>query len=232
MIHKAVDLFLVYQFLKRLALPFSEWKAFKAGVINEKGDIIVKKFNRTPEQKQAFGKFDLMILKLKKLLGKVPGGSTKIASYMAALWLIKEWNQFTDKPLINESISDVELNQSLNLFLEWYLYYTNVLEEGNAKITEEGEGGAAGGAPTVNVGSGNIAGLGVGPQGEPGLTRAQQMKHKKRAAATMPDLARRKTFAAFVKEAAPMPATYSTTPMNVRRDKKVKHHPRPTVRDA
>lgn len=34
--------------------------------------------------------------------------------------------------------------------------------------------------PTVNVGGGAIAGLGVGPQGEPGLTRAQQARYKKR----------------------------------------------------
>jgi hypothetical protein len=34
--------------------------------------------------------------------------------------------------------------------------------------------------PTVNVGGGAIAGLGVGPQGEPGLTPAQQKKYKKK----------------------------------------------------
>lgn len=31
--------------------------------------------------------------------------------------------------------------------------------------------------PTVNVGGGAIAGLGVGPQGEPGLTKAQQLRY-------------------------------------------------------
>jgi hypothetical protein len=34
--------------------------------------------------------------------------------------------------------------------------------------------------PTMNVGSGKIAGLGIGPDGEPGLTRAQQRRHRKR----------------------------------------------------
>lgn len=29
-------------------------------------------------------------------------------------------------------------------------------------------------APTVNVGSGNIAGLGVGPQGEPGVKKRRK----------------------------------------------------------
>lgn len=34
-------------------------------------------------------------------------------------------------------------------------------------------------APTVNAGSGNIAGIGVGPKGEPGISKANQKKHGK-----------------------------------------------------
>jgi hypothetical protein len=34
--------------------------------------------------------------------------------------------------------------------------------------------------PANNVGGGAIAGLGVGPQGEPGFTPTQQKRHKKR----------------------------------------------------
>jgi len=192
MLNTAIDLFMVYQFIKRIATPFTSWKAFELGVIDDRGDILVTKPRRTPEQNKAFGKFDLMILKLKKLLAKVPGGSTKLASYMAALWLIKEWNHFSDDSMLNESVSEDSINQSLNSFLEWYLYYTQSIEEGNRIIDEDG------GAPTVNVGSGAIAGLGVGPQGEPGLTRAQQKKHRRRAATTAPDIARRKTFAMFI----------------------------------
>lgn len=230
MLKKAVDVYLVYQFLKRLALPFNKWEAFKAGVINDKGDIVVQKSDRTQEQRQAFSKFDLMILKLKRLLGKVPGGSSKVASYMAALWLIKEWNHFTDQTMINESISDNDIDQSLNLFLEWYLYYIPILQEGNIRIFEDGEGGGA--APTVNVGGGDIAGLGVGPQGEPGLTRAQQKKHKKRAAATATDLAGRKTFASFIGEGAPVEMGYMPKPTNIQRRRRVHKHPRPTTRIA
>lgn len=232
MLKKAVDLYLVYQFIRRLALPFSQWEAFKTGVIDEKGNIIVKKPERTLEQKQSFGKFDLMIMKIKKLLAKVPGGSSKIASYMAALWLIKEWNHFSDKSTLNESVSEAEIDNSLKLFQEWYLYYTSVLEEGNMKIAEEGEGG--GGAPTVNVGGGDIAGLGVGPQGEPGLTRSQQKKHRRRAAATSTSAVGRKSFGVFFKEAAPAtePATYGLEPTNIQRGRRLKRHPRPTERIA
>jgi len=44
-----------------------------------------------------------------------------------------------------------------------------------SKLKEEG-GAMVGGAPANNVGGGNIAGLGVGPQGEPGV----DLKRKKK----------------------------------------------------
>lgn len=45
-------------------------------------------------------------------------------------------------------------------------------------------------APTVNAGSGNIAGIGVGPKGEPGVSPKFQPK-KKNSVELFPDLIRR-----------------------------------------
>ena len=75
-----VDIFLVYQFLRRLATPFEKWEAFKTGVIDKQGKILVGKRDRDFQQKQSFKVFDVMILKLKRLLGKVPMGKSRIAS--------------------------------------------------------------------------------------------------------------------------------------------------------
>ena len=35
-----VDLFLIYQFIKRLVTPFDKWDAYKAGVIDKDGKVI------------------------------------------------------------------------------------------------------------------------------------------------------------------------------------------------
>ena len=43
------------------------------------------------------------------------------------------------------------------------------------KLKEDGVG-MVGGSPTNNVGGGAIAGLGVGPQGEPGVKKGQKKK--------------------------------------------------------
>ena len=72
-----VDLFLVYQFIRRLATPFNEWSAFKLGIIDETGKQLIKRKNfTTREQKDSFQIFDIMIAKLKRLLEKVPGGKS------------------------------------------------------------------------------------------------------------------------------------------------------------
>ena len=64
----ALDLYKVYEFLKRLAMPFEKWPAYKEGIIDKEGNILIPKKDRnTMDQKNAFQIFDLMILKLKKL---------------------------------------------------------------------------------------------------------------------------------------------------------------------
>jgi hypothetical protein len=115
-----VDLYLVFSFIKRLVTPFKKWPAYKEGIIDEKGNILIsrKKLTRN-KQKKAFGLFDQLILNLKKLLAKLPGGSTRIASYAAALWLIRE-NERLDKlgSLLTESEEYDIIDESLANFLE------------------------------------------------------------------------------------------------------------------
>ena len=88
-----VDLFLIYQFIKRLVTPFDKWDAYKAGVIDKDGKVILPKKDRTPEQNKSWGYYDIMIANLKKLLAKVPGGRTRLASYAAALLLLREQDE-------------------------------------------------------------------------------------------------------------------------------------------
>ena len=258
-----VDLFLVYQFIRRLATPFEKWPAYEAGVIDKKGNILKGKNQRNlKSEKDSFGIFDLMILKIKKLLAKLPGGSSNFASYAAALFLIKEWKHFTNDSMLNESISEENIDRSLDLFFSRYNHYNTLSKDVNhlnesdaiileklkasddmgdwiddfyksdapqfkgkskakrrqmaiaAKLSAEEEqneaatnmrtlklidkikksGVVKSGSmsknvntkptmkeePTNSVGSGAVAGLGVGPQGEPGLTPAQMKKYKKK----------------------------------------------------
>lgn len=102
-----IDAFLVYSFIKRLVSPFEKWKAYREGVIDKNGNIIVPPSERTQKQKESLSYYDTMLLNLKKTLGAIPGGSTRIATYAAALWLIRE-----PKPLSE----DVDMSSKINEF--------------------------------------------------------------------------------------------------------------------
>lgn len=174
-----VDYFLVYQFIRRLATPFNEWDAYKLGIIDERGNILRKRRDlRLKQERDAFGVFDLMILNIKKLLEKVPGGQSRIASYAAALWLIREWKAFTPNSMITESVSDSQIHKSIDLFLPVITDYINEQEFVNKKVNDLFEKKFVEDAPTMNVGSGAISGL--TPDDEPGFTKKQMDRYKKR----------------------------------------------------
>jgi hypothetical protein len=136
-----VDLATVYMFLKRLVTPFDQWDAYKTGLIDKNGTVIVKKADRTPEQDKSFGYFDRLVANLKKLLGKIPGGKTRIASFAAALMLLREKNLDPD---------DID-------YLEECLQHYMIEAE---MLVEEGEGG-----PTNSTSAG--PGMGDDPQAFP-----------------------------------------------------------------
>lgn len=165
-----VDLFLVYSFIKRLATPFNEWPAFKLGIIDADGNQLKKKKDlKTVEERAAFGVYDLMILKLKKLLANVPGGQSRIASYAAALWLIKEHEEIeTHGEFMTEEDIESKFNQ--------YLHYTTESMDVNRKFEIMIEDGVV----VNSAGGGAVAGIGVGPQGEPGVSKAAQKKIQKK----------------------------------------------------
>lgn len=125
-----VNLFLVYQFLRRLVTPFNQWEAFKEGIIDERGNIVIKAKDRhSLDQKRSFQKFDLLVLKLKKLLEKVPGGKSRLASYAAALYLIKEdWDQQEVSYL-----EEADLEDRFNSILE------SLEEDGIANVASGGD---------------------------------------------------------------------------------------------
>ena len=149
-----VDAFMVYQFLKRLATPFDKWDAYKTGVIDKQGNIITSKRQRTVEQKKSFKIFDVMILRLKRLLGKIPGGKTRIASYAAALWLVKEdWEQRSEEELLSEGMTDLDVDFLHYMREARNRKFTNFINDLKQISNEEAPANAAGG--------GAIAGMGV-----------------------------------------------------------------------
>lgn len=135
-----LDLFMIYNFIRRLVTPFSEWDAYKLGIIDERGKVLRKRRQlRRSEEKEAFGVFDVLVLNLKKLLERLPAGQTRIASYAAALWLIREHKAFTPESMLTEDMSDEQIQESVNLFFSGYTDYTTLQESVKEKMPDFNE---------------------------------------------------------------------------------------------
>lgn len=89
-IKQTVDTIIIFRILKKLVTPFNKTAAFKAGVIDKNGKVLIRPGDRTADQKKTITLLDRMVFNLKRLLGKVPGGKTQFASYVAALALLKD----------------------------------------------------------------------------------------------------------------------------------------------
>jgi hypothetical protein len=117
------DLILVYQFIKRLSLPFEETEAYKLGIIDSDGkNIKPSRTFKSREEKNAYGYFDRLVFNVKKLIEKLPGGKSRLASYAAALFLIKEsanpkehYTQIELMEGLTESFKDLSKNKMKKL---------------------------------------------------------------------------------------------------------------------
>ena len=94
---RAIDLFVTYRFLKILVTPFEKQEAYKLGIIDEKGNRILEPGTtnkptvlRTSKEQNAYTVLHKLVFNIKKIFGKVPGLRTKLGTYAAALFLLKD----------------------------------------------------------------------------------------------------------------------------------------------
>ena len=99
----AADLVYTIRFLKLLVTPFTETDAYKAGIIDENGnkrqDFTRNSMDDREAYRRSYTAFHRLVFNIKKLMAKAPGGGSRIASYAAALYLIKENGQLSNKNL-------------------------------------------------------------------------------------------------------------------------------------
>ena len=111
---RAIDLFVTYRFIKLLVTPFEKTDAYTLGIIDEKGNRIlpppvggVRQTKpeplRTSEEKNSYTILHKLVFNIKKLFAKVPGLRTKIGTYAAALFLLKDtFKESVDDPDVFE----------------------------------------------------------------------------------------------------------------------------------
>lgn len=155
MSNKLVDSYLVYQLVSRLIRPFDKWPAFQHGIIDKNGNVLKRRSTLSAMEQQHWGYFDILVANIKKMIGKLPGGKSRLANFAAAVYLMKEHKHYDED----------EIEQ-----------LTEACRQHLMMLSEEGA--------VNNVGQGAIAGVGIGPQGEPpgktALLRRMRMMTRKR----------------------------------------------------
>lgn len=112
-----LDAWIVYRFIKTLVTPFDETDAFKTGVIDARGKVLIHKADWTKAQADSYTLFHRLVFNIKRLIEKLPGGKTKIATYAAALYLLKEQMGDEEGKLIMEKsfMSFIKDNDAVDL---------------------------------------------------------------------------------------------------------------------
>ena len=111
---RAIDLFVTYRFIKLLVTPFEKTEAYKLGIIDKDGNRVMPPPKagirqtkpeplRTIEEKNAYTVLHKLVFNIKKLFQKVPGLRTRLGTYAAALFLLKDtFKESVDDPDVFE----------------------------------------------------------------------------------------------------------------------------------
>ena len=137
---RAGDLVYTFRFLKMLVTPFEKTKAYELGIIDQDGKRIKTKPVDSADEKSAYTAFHRLVFNIKRLMAKAPGGGSTIASYAAALYLVKEKLELSDssiEKIMKESgVSPVDILAEDNKWfqLENYQLAPGVYKLQNDKI--------------------------------------------------------------------------------------------------
>lgn len=94
MILKTADRFYALRFLRLLTTNWEDTNAFKAGIIDKNGKKLRKA--TSPEDKKVYNIFHKLVFNVKRLLNLIPFGKSKLASYAAGLYLIREESNLSE----------------------------------------------------------------------------------------------------------------------------------------
>jgi hypothetical protein len=137
LLSRAGDLVYTFRFLRLLTTKFEDTTAYELGIIDEKGNRIKTKSITTGDEKSAFTPFHRLVFNIKKLMAKIPGGGSSVASYAAALYLIKE-NYIKNEDKLQEIINEhVDTELFLSESSSWFVTEDKTLSPGNYRVRNE-----------------------------------------------------------------------------------------------
>ena len=149
----ALDTVIGIRLVKLLSTPIEKTKAFTMGIIDKNGTKI--KNPSTSQERNEYTFLNRFVFKVQKALMKSNDrNARRLLSFAAAIALLREYKEEDDDldiaVLLELHMEDETVQQQARLLEKNMLSFKNYMNEMNG------------------VGGGAVAGIGVGPQGEPG----------------------------------------------------------------
>ena len=119
---RGADFLYSLRFLRLLTMPWEKTAAFKEGIVDKDGKKLKKP--ESSAEKAAYTTFHKLVFNIRRLLGKLPLGKSTIARYGAALFLIKEHINISDKKLakVITEMSGMEIESDFLVeSTDWFL---------------------------------------------------------------------------------------------------------------
>lgn len=169
---RLVDNLLAFRILTMLVQPFEQTDAYRLGIIDASGKNLKKTTSlKTSEEKDAYTYLHRLVFNLKKIINKFPGDESKTKNLVAALFLVKEYYQSS--------------NKTTSLMEERYAKIVDILNKDVTLVEEEiivnkflNEDGVVGGAPVNNTSSASV--------NEPKIEKNDIKKYQKLARRKVP----------------------------------------------
>jgi|TARA_R110002124_G_scaffold88483_1_gene227067 hypothetical protein len=138
----AADLVYTIRFLKLLVTPFEKTDAFEAGIIDADGkknkEFTLNDMDDRDAYRSYYTPFHRLVFNLKKIMAKVPGGSSVVARYGAALALIKEHGELSDANVDRiHAKTGIDLLDCLAEESQWFMTEGHSISPGMYKMKNE-----------------------------------------------------------------------------------------------
>tara|TARA_B100000424_G_scaffold192118_1_gene149724 strand:+ start:641 stop:1240 length:600 start_codon:yes stop_codon:yes gene_type:complete len=138
---RAGDLVYTFRFLRLLTTSFEDTEAFKKGIIDKNGKRLKSFTLNTMDNREIYRDyytpFHRLVFNIKKIMAKAPGGGSRLASYAAALYLLKEQFGVSEKKM-KQGLQELGIDplDFLEEQSNWFILENNQLAPGTYKLLD------------------------------------------------------------------------------------------------
>lgn len=140
-ISRAADTYYTYRFIRILTTPWKDLEAYDYGIVDENGKNLRKASTlTTPAEKASYTLFHRLVFNLKRLLEKLPFGKSRLASYAAGLFLLREYTGLSDAQLekiLDKLEIDVDSLDQIEESNQWFVLDNSALSPGTYKLIND-----------------------------------------------------------------------------------------------